>query len=256
MLIDSHAHLQDKAFAHDLKQVMERARTAGLEKIICVGYDYESSCQAVDLANQYEEVHAVIGVHPHDAKTLDKEITQKLYVLARDPRVVAIGEMGLDFFRDLSPREVQRTAFKEQIKIARELYKPIVIHDRDAHQEVLEIIKKEKAGINGGIMHCYSGHLPLAMEIMKEGFYISLAGPLTYKNARKTQEVASRVTLERLLVETDCPYLSPEPVRGKRNEPANVRYVAEKVASLRGKGLEEIAYITTRNTKRVFRIPD
>ncbi len=255
MIIDSHAHLQDRAFKKDLPQVMERAKAARVEKIICVGYDYETSCEAVEIAHQYSQVFAVIGVHPHDAKTLNQEIIGKLYTLGQDPKVVAIGETGLDFFRDLSPREVQRQAFVEQIKIAAELQKPVVIHDRDAHQEVLDIIKREKAGRNTGIMHCYSGHLPLAIELMKEGFFISFAGPLTYKNARKTVEVASRITLDRVLVETDCPYLAPEPVRGKRNEPAYVVHVAEKLAQLRQKSLDEIAYQTNLNTCRAFNIP-
>jgi len=253
-IIDSHAHLQDEAFACDLNQVVQRAKAANIGKIICVGYDYDTSVEAVRLAHQYQQVYAVVGVHPHDAKTLTADIINKLYALARDPKVVAIGETGLDFYRDLSPRDIQRQAFLEQIKIAGELHKPIVIHDRDAHQEVMDIIKKEKAGRNQGIMHCYSGHLPMAIELMKEGFYISFAGPLTYKNAKKTVEVASRITLERILIETDCPYLAPEPVRGKRNEPANVVYVAEKLAQLRQKSLSEIAYQTSLNTCRVFNL--
>ncbi len=256
MLIDSHAHLQDRQFSADLDQVVQRALAANIGKIVCVGYDYETSCEAVDLAHQYQQVYAVIGVHPHDAKTLTADVISKLYTLARDPKVVAIGETGLDFYRDLSPRDVQRQAFVEQIKIAAELYKPIVIHDRDAHQEVMDIIKKEKAGRNQGVMHCYSGHLPMAMELMKAGFYISFAGPLTYKNARKTVEVASRITLERILVETDCPYLAPEPVRGKRNEPANTRHIAEKLARLKQKSLAEIAYQTSLNASRLFNLKD
>ncbi|NLX88202.1 MAG: TatD family hydrolase [Syntrophomonadaceae bacterium] len=254
-LIDSHAHLQDRAFASDLPQVMQRAQAANIGKIICIGYDYDTSVEAVSLAHQYQQVYAVVGVHPHDAKTLNADIISKLYALARDPRVVAIGETGLDYYRDLSPRDIQRQAFVEQIKIAAELNKPIVIHDRDAHQEVLDIIKKEKAGRNQGVMHCYSGHLPLAIELMKEGFYISFAGPLTYKNARKTVEVASRITLDRILIETDCPYLTPEPLRGKRNEPAHVVYVAQKLAQLRQKSLAEIAYQTSLNACRVFNLP-
>ncbi len=253
-LIDSHAHLQDRAFTNDLDQVMQRAAAANIGKIICVGYDYDTSLEAVRLAHEYHQVYAVIGVHPHDAKTLTADIINKLYVLARDPKVVAIGETGLDFYRDLSPRDIQRQAFLEQIKIAAELYKPIVIHDRDAHQEVMDIIKKEKAGRCQGVMHCYSGHLPMAIDLMKEGFYISFAGPLTYKNAKKTIEVASRLTLERILIETDCPYLAPEPVRGKRNEPANVMHVAAKLASLRQKSLAEIAYQTSLNTCRLFNL--
>ncbi len=254
MLVDTHAHIQDRKFKGDLEAVLDRAEKAGLEKIICVGYDYETSCEAVELARKFPEVYAVVGVHPHDAKTVDEEILQKLYELAKNPKVLAIGETGLDFYRDLSPRDQQRKAFVEQIKIAREICKPVVIHDRDAHQEVFDIIKKEKAGKNQGIMHCYSGHLPLAIELMKEGFYISFAGPLTFKNARKTHEVAAKIPMDRILLETDCPYLAPEPFRGKRNEPAYVKYVAEKMAEIRGKNVEEIAYITGLNAKRVFRI--
>ena len=256
MYIDTHAHLQDDAYKDDLEQVLARAKEAELEKIVCVGYDYASSYKAVQLARQYEEIYAVIGVPPHDAKKFNKEIGAKLFDLAKDPKVVAIGEMGLDFYRDLSPRDLQVKAFTEQIKLAQELYKPIVIHDRDAHQEVLDIIKKEKAGKNEGIMHCYSGHVPLAIELMKQGFYISLAGPLTYKNAVKTHEVAAKVALDKLLIETDCPYLTPEPHRGKRNEPAHVVKVAQKLAQIRGKTSEEIGYVTSLNAKKVFRIKD
>jgi len=254
MLIDSHAHLQDKAFAGEVEAVLERAAEAGVETIVCVGYDLNSSQAALDLARKYKQVYAVVGIHPHDASELNEKARTQIYDMAKDQKVVAIGEIGLDFYRDLSPRDQQRQAFIEQIKIAHELYKPIVIHDRDAHEQVMEIIKQEKAGRNGGVMHCYSGHLPMALELMKEGFHLSLAGPLTYKNAKKTHEVAARVSLDRLLVETDCPYLSPEPFRGKRNEPAQVRLVVEKLAELRHKPLDEIGYLTSRNTKTVFRI--
>lgn len=167
---------------------------------------------------------------------------------------MAIGEIGLDFYRDLSPRDVQRQAFVQQIKLAQELSKPIVIHDRDAHQEVLDTIRREKAGSNGGIMHCYSGHLPLAIDLMKEGFHISFAGPVTFKNARKSHEVAAHIPLDRLLIETDCPYLTPEPLRGKSNEPAYVVHVAEAIARLRRKPVEEIAYLTSRNAAQVYRL--
>lgn len=256
MLIDSHAHIQDAKFNQEVPLILENARNAGVEIIICVGYDYKTSRQAVELARKYPQVYAVVGIHPHDAAELNSQVLTGLFDLARDPRVVAIGETGLDFYRDLSPRDVQRQAFREQIKLAQELYKPVVIHDRDAHQEVAEMVKKEKAGRNGGVMHCYSGHLPLALEFMQAGFHLSFAGPLTYKNAHKTQEVASRISLERILIETDCPYLTPEPLRGKRNEPAYVQYVAGKLAELRKKSLEEIGYITSRNTRQVFHLPD
>ncbi len=254
MLIDSHAHLQDKDLKKDVPGILERAREAGVERIVCVGWDLESSREAVELARLYSEVYAVVGVHPHDAKTLNDDVLAGLMHLCKDPKVVAVGEMGLDFYRDLSPRDIQRDVFRAQIKLAHEVHKPIVIHDRDAHQEVMDIIKKDKAGKNGGIMHCFSGHLPMAIDLMKEGFFISLAGPLTYKNAKKSHEVAMKMTLDRLMVETDCPYLTPEPLRGHRNEPANVRYVAEKISALRGKSMEEVAFATTRNTMTAYQM--
>ncbi len=251
MLIDTHAHLQDYA---DLKTILNRAADKGVEKIICIGYDLESSLTAVNLARQHKEVYAVVGIHPHSATDLNEKVLTQLFQLGREEKVLAIGEIGLDYYRNLSPQEDQQKAFVAQLGLARELKKPVVIHDRDAHQEVLDTLKKEKGGINGGIMHCYSGHLPLAVELMKIGFFISFAGPVTYKNAKKTQEVAAKIPLDRILVETDCPYLTPEPLRGKQNEPANVLYVAEKIAQLRQKSLDEIAYQTTLNAHKVFRI--
>jgi len=256
MLIDTHAHLQNEELVTDLEEILQRAHDAGLEKIVCVGYDLESSEKAVKIASKHQQVYAVVGVHPHDANTLNQEVIARLYDLSQHEKVVAIGEIGLDYYRNLSPREQQIKAFKEQIKLAQELYKPVVIHDRDAHQDVLDITKKEKAGKNEGVMHCYSGHLPLAIEMMKNGFYISLAGPLTFKNAHKTHEVAAKISLERILVETDCPFLTPEPFRGKRNEPAYVKYVAQKLAELRKMSVEKIEYRTNLNAKRVFRIND
>lgn len=256
MLIDTHAHLQDEDLKKDLQQVLNRAREAGVEKIICVGYDLASSQEALLLARKYHEVHAVVGIHPHDAQSLNPDVKEKIFSMARDQRVVAIGEIGLDFYRDLSPRDIQRQAFREQIKMAQEIGKPIVIHDRDAHQEVMEIIKAEKAGRNLGIMHCYSGALPMAAELIKLGFYISFAGPLTFKNAHKAHEVAAKIPMDRILVETDCPYLSPEPFRGKLNEPANVKYVAAKLAELRNKSVDETAYLTNLNARKVYRIKD
>lgn len=254
LLIDSHAHLQDKAYRDDRDEVIRRALEGGLEGIVCVGYDLESSLETVEIARAHPKISAVVGIHPHDAKTLTPDTQERLYQLGRDPKVVAIGEIGLDFYRDLSPREVQKEAFIAQIRLARELKKPVVIHDRDAHQEVLEIIKQEKAGENGGVMHCYSGSLPMAIELIKLGFHISFAGPLTFKNARRALEVAARLPLDRILVETDCPYLTPEPLRGRRNEPLHVREVARKLAEIRRRPLAEIAYLTSKNTREVFRI--
>ena len=251
-VIDSHAHLQDPRFAEDVEEVIARAVQGGVEMTICIGYDLESSREAVELARRHPEIRAVVGVHPHDAKTINDRVLAEVWDLARDPRVVAIGEMGLDYYRNLSSPDEQRKGFRAQINLAKKLGKPIVIHDRDAHEEVLTIIKQEKAGVNGGIMHCYSGHLPLAVELMKQGFMISFAGPLTFSNARKSVEVAARVPLDRILIETDCPYLTPEPHRGKRNEPLYVWEVAKKLAEIHRKSLQEIAYIIANNTRRVL----
>ncbi|PKM77489.1 MAG: hydrolase TatD [Firmicutes bacterium HGW-Firmicutes-15] len=256
MIIDTHAHLQDKKLRENLENVLGRAKEVGVEKIICVGYDLASSQEAVLLARKYKQIYAAVGIHPHDAQTLTSEVLGKIRNLAKDPRVVAIGEIGLDYYRDLSPRDKQKEAFIEQIKLAHEIGKPIIVHDRDANQDVIDIAKKQRAGKNGGIMHCFSGNLPLAMEAIKEGFYISFAGPLTYKNAKKAQEVATKIPQNRLLVETDCPYLTPEPLRGKLNEPAHVRFVVQKMAELRNQHPDEIAYLTGRNAREVYRIKD
>jgi hydrolase, TatD family len=256
LIFDTHAHLQDKELRGDIENILLRAQQAGVEKITCVGYDLPSSREAVLLARKYKQIYATVGVHPHDAETLTPEMLDQLKELARDPKVVAIGEIGLDYYRDLSPRDLQMQAFIDQIKLAQQIGKPIVIHDRDANQDVMDTVKKYKAGRNGGIMHCYSGNLPLAMEAIKQGFYISFAGPLTYKNAKRPQEVAAKIPMDRLLVETDCPYLTPEPFRGKLNEPAHVCYVVEKMAELRGQHPDEVAYLTGRNARKVYGIKD
>lgn len=253
-MFDSHAHLQDPKLRKDLDNILKRAQDAGVHRIACIGYDLASSQDAVLIARKYKQVYAAVGIHPHDAQTMIPEVLEKLKSLAKDPKVVAIGETGLDYYRDLSPREKQQEAFVEQIKLAQVVGKPIVIHDRDANQDVIDIIKKYNAGKNGGIMHCYSGNLPLALEAIKAGFYISFAGPLTYKNARKSQEVVVKIPMDRLLVETDCPYLTPEPLRGKSNEPANIKYTVEKIAVLRNQHPDEVAYLTERNACRVYRI--
>ena len=254
MLIDSHAHLQDKDLLPNLAGILERAKAAGVEKIVCVGYDLASSKKAVELARKHRQIYAVVGVHPHDAKTYNDRVEKELVSLCQESKVVAIGEIGLDYYRNLSPVDIQQEVFIRQMQLAQRLKKPIVIHDRDAHEDVLTLVKKYQGGKFGGVMHCYSGHLPLAETFIKENFYISFAGPLTFKNNVKGQEVAAKIPMDRILIETDCPYLTPEPHRGKRNEPANVAFVAEKIAELRGKTKEEIAYLTNLNTHAVFKM--
>ncbi|NPV93524.1 MAG: TatD family hydrolase [Firmicutes bacterium] len=253
MLIDSHCHLNDRQFQRDQRQVLERARQQGVDTVVCVGYDLPSSVEVVAMAEKYENLYVVVGVHPHDAKELKEKDYQTLEKLAESPRVRAIGEMGLDYYRDLSPRKIQQEVFRRQIQLARKLKLPIVVHDRDAHGEVMTILREEKASEVGGVLHCFSGSWEMARECIDLGFYISLAGPVTYNNAKRPQEVARKVPLDWLLVETDSPYLTPEPLRGRRNEPGNVRLVAEKIAALRGISLEEFAAAASANTRRVFR---
>ena len=253
-LIDTHVHLMDKQFARDLSQVLERARAAGVGKMVNIGYDLGSSQEGAAMAAREEDLFAVIGIHPHDAVTCTPDALTELERLAIDPKVVAIGEIGLDYYRDLSPRDVQKKAFKDQLSLAKRLNKPVVIHDRDAHQDVMDILKEERVIEIGGVMHCYSGSWEMAREAMKMNMYISIAGPVTFNNARRLQDIAKLVPLNRLLIETDCPYLAPEPYRGKRNEPSYVLKVAEKIAQIKGITLETLAKATTDNAKELFGI--
>lgn len=254
MLFDSHAHLDDERFEKDIDSIIERARQNKVEYILNPGANLNTSIKAVNLAEKYHMIYAAVGVHPHDVKHMDGDTIEVLRALTNREKVVAIGEIGLDFYYDNSPRDDQRKWFKEQIKLAKEVNLPIIIHDRDAHGEVFDILKENKVGDIGCVMHCYSGSVELAREYVKMGVYISLAGPVTFKNARKTYEVAKEIPLEWLLVETDSPYLTPMPYRGKRNEPAYVKFVAEKIAEAKQISLEEVVRKTTLNTKKLFRI--
>lgn len=255
MLFDTHAHLDEPALYPDLEGVLARAREAGVGLITTIGCDWRSSLMAVRIAEKYPaQVYAAIGVHPHEAKDLTPEQWDNLLQLAAADKVVAWGEIGLDYYYDHSPREVQRKIFRDQLAVAKQCGLPVIIHDRDAHQDVLDILKAERVGSNGGIMHCYSGSWEMAKQCLSLGFYISFAGPLTYHNAKTPLEVAARVPEDRLLVETDCPYLSPHPFRGKTNEPARVTYTAAKLAEIRGLEYERLAEITTANAKRIFNI--
>lgn len=254
MLFDSHAHLDDGRFDKDREQVLEKAKQNGVSLIMNPGADFRTSVQAVELAAKYDMVYAAVGVHPHEAKSMDEMTLLLLKELAKKPKVMAIGEIGLDFHYDNSPRDVQREWFRKQIQLAREVNLPIIVHDREANDEVMRILKEEKAFDVGVVMHCYSGSGELARQYAKLGAYISIAGPVTYNNARKTVEVVEKIPLGHLLIETDSPYLTPVPHRGKRNEPSMVRHVAEKIAEIKGISFEEVAEKTMENTKRFFRI--
>ncbi len=269
-LIDTHAHLDFQNFDADRTAVIERARAAGVMAIVNVGADLASSRRAVKLAEQYEAVYAAVGMHPHDAKRLDGAALAELRSLAQHPKVVAIGEIGLDFYRDLSPREMQRRAFQAQLAWAAKLGKPVIIHDRDAHGEIIEVLTGWAAGLRNspltgtsdgsagrlGVLHTFSGDLAMAERAIELGFYVSVSGPVTYKNARQLPDIVRALPLDRVLVETDCPFLAPHPHRGKRNEPAYVRLVAERIAELRGIPFDDLARATTANAQRLFKWPN
>jgi len=255
MLVDTHAHLDDEQFDTDRGEVLSRARGAGVTAIVNASYHLPSAAAAAALAADHDWIYAACGIHPHEAGGARPGYQDTLRELAARPKVVAIGEIGLDYYRDLSPREEQRRIFREQLSLARELELPVIIHSRDAHGDVLRILKGDGVGPAGGVMHCFSGSWEMAREVLAMGFYISLAGPVTFSNATRLAEVARRLPCDRLLVETDCPYLAPVPYRGRRNEPAYVRLVAQKVAELRGVPFEELAAQTAENAARVFRLP-
>jgi TatD DNase family protein len=254
MLFDTHVHLNAEQFNEDLQEVIDRAIADGVTNMVVVGFDEETIKKAIELAETYDFIHASVGWHPVDAIDMTPEHLEWLKELSSHPKVVALGEMGLDYYWDKSPKEIQKEVFRKQIRLAKEVKLPIIIHNRDATADIVGILKEENAGEVGGIMHCYSGSVETALECIDMNFYISLGGPVTFKNAKKPKEVAEAIPLERLLVETDCPYLTPHPYRGKRNEPAYVKLVAEEIAGLKGLTLEEVAEATAQNAKKLFGI--
>jgi TatD DNase family protein len=253
-LFDTHAHLHFPEFAPELDDVMARARAAGVRKMVTIGTDAETSRAAVAVAERDPEVWASVGLHPHDAEAGDEAFYAELERLAVSPRVVAVGEMGLDFFRNLAPRPAQEAAFRRQIALARRVRKPVVVHCRDAHPETLAILEEERVREVGGVMHCFSADVDVARKCLDLGLVISLAGPVTYPNARALPEVARFVPADRLVVETDCPFLPPQPYRGKRNEPAYLTITAARVADLRKESLDQLAARMTENAERLFGI--
>ncbi len=255
MLYDTHAHLDDAKLYPEIENVLARAAAAGVAYINTIGCDWKTSLMSVHIAEKYpEHVFAAVGVHPHEAAGLNAEQEEKLFSLAKAEKVVGWGEIGLDYHYDLSSRDIQRRVFRAQIDAAKQAGLPVIIHDREAHQDTLDILRSEHAGINGGVLHCFSGSWEMAKECLRLGFHLSFAGPLTYHNARSLPEVAQRLPLDRILVETDCPYLTPEPHRGRVNEPAYVGHTLARLAELRGMDVEEMAAITTENGLRLFGI--
>ncbi len=252
--MDTHAHLDIEEYDEDREEVIRRARDAGVRFIINASFDLPSSERSVKLAKQHPFIYALVGVHPHDAEDVPENYLTRLGELAGSPGVVAIGEIGLDYYRDLSPRQVQQKVFREQLALCRHLDFPVVIHDRDAHGDLIDILKKDGIGNRGGVLHCYSGSWEMAKLCIAMGFYISIAGPVTFPNASKLKDIAGKIPLERLLTETDCPYLAPQARRGKRNEPAYVRYVVDEIALLRGMEPDDLAAAVLENAKAVFNV--
>ena len=253
-LFDSHCHVDEEKFDGDREEVLARMRAAGVTRYAVIGSDMASSRYAADYAQNHAGCWAAVGIHPHEARTLRPGDLELLAQWVREERVQAIGEIGLDYYYDLSPRDVQAQVCEAQMELAWELDVPVAYHIRDAHQDMLDIMKRHRSHLTGGIIHCFSGSWEIAKEYLKLGYYISFAGPVTFRKAPKLQECAVNVPGDRLLIETDSPYLAPEPVRGRRNEPTNVRYVCEKLAALRGESVEELAACTTRNALAAYRI--
>lgn len=255
-LIDSHAHIQGEEFAGDVEGVVSRAREAGVEKIIAAGGagDLSSNDAAIQLARSFPNLFATVGMHPHDAKEVGEEDFARVKELAQGPEVVAIGETGLDFYYTHSPREVQTKIFRRFIQMALETELPLVVHDRDAHREIADMLQQEGGGKLQGVIHCFTGDYDAAKKFLDLGFYLSFSGIVTFKNAEPLREVVKKVPLNRIFVETDSPYLAPVPHRGKRNEPAFVRFVAEVVADVKGMPLEEMARVTSNNAGYLFGI--
>jgi TatD DNase family protein len=254
-LVDTHAHLDSSRFEPDREEVIARARENGIDHLLTVGTDLPSSRLNAAIARRHPDIHAAAGIHPHDALTAtDAALTELRELIAAEPKIVAVGEIGLDFYRDRAPRDAQRHAFRQQIRLAREVGLPLIIHDREAHDEVVAILREEKADEVGGVLHCFSGDLAMARACLDLGFYISFPGTITYPKNEAARAVVKGVPIERLLVETDCPYLAPQSLRGRRNEPAYVRHTAEAVAAIKGLTIADVARITTLNAFRLFSI--
>ena len=253
MLVDTHAHLQWATFDDDREEVIRRAREVGVECIVNIGFDVVGSRRGVELAEKHEGLYATVGIHPHNASQFDRNVLGELRRVSEHPKAVAIGEIGLDYYRNLSPRTAQRSAFEAQLSLAEELGLPVVIHDRDAHMDTLEILAKFKGRLNG-IMHCFSGSREMAEQCIKSGFYISFAGPVTFPSSHKLQTIARWIDLNKILLETDSPWLAPQKMRGQRNEPAFLPFIARKIAELKKIPLVELAKVTTKSAKEIFQL--
>lgn len=256
MLIDTHVHLNADQYDDDLEEVIERAREAGVTHFVVIGFDNKTIDRTMSLIDTYDDVYGVIGWHPVDAIDCTDDDLKRIEELSKHPKIVGIGETGLDYHWDKSPKDVQKKIFKAQIELAKRVNLPIVIHNRDATGDVVDILESEGVAEVGGIMHAFNGSPEIADRVLKMNFMISLGGPVTFKNAKQPKEVAKYVPLDKLLVETDAPYLTPHPYRGKRNEPAYVKLVAEQIAELREISYEEVAKATSENALKIYNISE
>ncbi len=253
MLFDTHAHMDDQAFDADRAELLENLPKQGIQLLMNPGCSLASSYNTSKLSQEYDYIYAAVGSHPDVADEVNEEVLEEYIKLCKlNPKIKAIGEIGLDYYYDDIPREIQLKAFRSQMELARELGLPVIVHERDAHEDGMKIVR-EFPEVKG-VFHCYSGSAEMAKELVKLGWYIGFTGVLTFKNARKALEVASNIPLDRIVLETDCPYMSPEPFRGKRNDPSRLYRMAEKLAEIRGLTVEEIHAITTENGKRLYRI--
>ena len=252
-IIETHIHLDDSAFDSDRSELIKNLKSDGIELLINVGADMPSSRASVKLASENENIYAAIGVHPHDAKNMKDEDFDELRELSENPKVVAIGEIGLDYYYDKSERDIQREIFERQLLLALELNLPIIIHSRDAAMDTLDIVKKNCKGLRGE-MHCFSYSREIMLEYVKLGFFIGLGGVVTFKNSKTLKEVSKEVPIEKILLETDAPYLTPEPFRGKRNEPKFIRYSAQKISELRNMPLDDLILRANENARKLFKI--
>ena len=253
MLFDTHAHMNDPAFDEDREAILLGLKDKGVEWMMNVGCCLESSRDCVAMAERYPFVYASVGTHPDSADEVDDAVLEEYRKLCKHEKVMAVGEIGLDYYYETIPRDVQQRAFRLQMELAKELGMPVIVHERNAHEDGMKIVKEFK-GVTG-VFHCYSGSAEMARQLVNMGWYIGFTGVLTFKNARKAVETAQQIPLDRIVLETDCPFMAPDPFRGKRNDPGYLWRMAEKLAEIRGIGLEEVHRATTENAKRLYRIP-
>lgn len=254
MLIDTHAHLDDEQFDCDREQVINNARENGINTIINVGFNEKTIRSTLKLVEKYDFIYGAVGWHPNHAHEINENDYLWIEDLTKHPKIIAIGEIGLDYYWNYAPKEIQQKVFIKQIQLAKRVGLPIIIHDREAHQDILKILKQENVFDIGGVMHSYSGSTEMALECINMGFYISFSGPVTFKNAKKLLDVVNVLPLDRMLVETDSPYLTPEPFRGKRNEPVNVQFIAKKIAEIKKMDINILNEITSKNAKKIFNL--